>query len=266
MDTGNMPGRGRRRALCRRGLLASVVAAAAAAINGCSPMPRPVARARASGPAATAPVSDGPRPTPTQASQRRAPTPAGRQRASQASTPTPMLAPPPAPTSSPTSEVVRYVARGPAVRRAPHVALPVRLRIPKLGVDAPMVAVGLAPDGAMDIPQKASDVAWYRLGPAPGTRGNAVLAGHLDWMGARGVFARLHELGRGDQVVVRGANDVERRYAVQWINEWRPGEAPIATVFEPTVPAALTLITCGGQFDRATQQYETRVVVRAIEV
>ena len=47
---------------------------------------------------------------------------------------------------------------------------PVGLRIPSLGIDAPVRAVGVDADGEMEVPA-ATDVGWYRFGPAPGARG-----------------------------------------------------------------------------------------------
>ncbi|MAG37309.1 MAG: hypothetical protein CL878_13830 [Dehalococcoidia bacterium] len=180
--------------------------------------------------------------------------------------PTPTPSPRPRATPVPTVEVVRYVAESPAVRKVPALALPLRLEVPKLGVDAPVVAVGLTDDGAMDIPRKAMDVAWYRLGPRPGSKGNAVLAGHLDWRGQLAVFARLKELVGGDTIVARGADGQSKEYVVEWKEEWRTDDAPAHVVFGPTAGPALTLITCGGRFDQSSRQYENRVVVRAVAV
>jgi hypothetical protein len=56
--------------------------------------------------------------------------------------------------------------------------LPVRLKIPSIGVDARIKPVGLTADGAMDVPAGPADVAWFDLGPRPGEIGSAVVAGH----------------------------------------------------------------------------------------
>jgi sortase (surface protein transpeptidase) len=161
-----------------------------------------------------------------------------------------------------TPNVITYVASGKA-KIVDHRAMPLRLLIPRLGVDASVVAVGLTADGAMDVPQRSEDVGWYEYSPRPGLKGNAVLAGHLDWNGAPAVFWTLADLKQGDSVVVRGADGQERVYGVDWRKDFSVANAPIPQIFEPLDVPALTLITCGGRWNAAARRYDARVVVRA---
>src|SRR3989338_7815462 len=55
-------------------------------------------------------------------------------------------------------------------------SLPVRLKVPKINIDATIEYVGLTPQGAMGVPRGPVNVAWYQLGPRPGEEGSAVLA------------------------------------------------------------------------------------------
>jgi hypothetical protein len=41
-------------------------------------------------------------------------------------------------------------------------------------------------------------------------------------------------------------------------------ELPVSDVFSRTGPPTLTLITCGGTFDRSTHHYRSNVVVTAV--
>ena len=59
--------------------------------------------------------------------------------------------------------------------------LPLRLRVPSIGVDASIEYVGLTKAGAMEVPKLHPNVAWYSLGTRPGDRGSAVIAGHYSW-------------------------------------------------------------------------------------
>lgn len=83
--------------------------------------------------------------------------------------------------------------------------LPIRLNIPKIKVDAPVKYVGLTRDGAMDVPQGPSDVAWFNLGPRPGQKGSAVVAGHYGvWKNGKvSVFNKLNTLRPGDIVSIQ---------------------------------------------------------------
>jgi hypothetical protein len=75
---------------------------------------------------------------------------------------------------------------------------PTRLRIPALGIAARIAALGVAADGEMEVPADPHTVAWYEYGPSPGQDGSAVLAAHVDYSGARGVFFELvHRRGAG---------------------------------------------------------------------
>src|SRR5262245_37391108 len=66
---------------------------------------------------------------------------------------------------------------------------PVRMVMPRLAVDAPVVTLGVKVDGSMDSPDGPDPVAWYDFSPTPGNPGNAVFAGHRDWhTGVTGVF------------------------------------------------------------------------------
>jgi len=167
---------------------------------------------------------------------------------------------------TPTPAAITYVAAASAKPRVTvdYMELPLRLKIPRLGVDAPVISVGLTPQMAMDVPQRAEDVGWYEYSTRPGMKGNSVLAGHLDWNGQPGVFRRLLDMRQGDSMAIRGADGQERAYTVDWTHEWPLATAPVGTIFEPIEQAALTLITCGGRWNPVTQRYDTRVVVRAV--
>src|SRR5438046_1231943 len=90
----------------------------------------------------------------------------------------------------------------PALLVPGRMALPARLAIPTLGLAGRIAPAGLDADGAMAAPGTADEVAWYELGPRPGERGNAVLAGHNVWNGRQGAFAGLGRMKIGARVVV----------------------------------------------------------------
>jgi sortase (surface protein transpeptidase) len=96
-------------------------------------------------------------------------------------------------------ELVAPTATAPAVA-----SLPVRLVIPKIGIDVPVTVKGLDPSGVMQNPNGPEDVAWYDFTARPGQDGNAVFSGHLDYHDyGPAVFARLREMTAGDLVKVR---------------------------------------------------------------
>lgn len=149
----------------------------------------------------------------------------------------------------------------PTATPLPVAGVPVRIVIPRLKIDADVEHVGLAPDGAMDVPQRFDTVGWYKLGARPGELGNAVLAGHLDSKTGPAIFWRLKELQPGDEVIVAADDGKERRFVVRELENYIYDQAPLERIFGQTESVGLNLITCIGTFDRRSQNYDQRLVV-----
>lgn len=158
----------------------------------------------------------------------------------------------PPPTAAPTTTTTT----------APPMA-PGRLRIPAIGVDAPIVPVGLNPDGSMEVPP-ATEVGWYEPGVRPASpAGSSVLAAHVDYAGQRGAFFDLRSLPEGSEVLVSDEAGTVHRFVVDARLQVDKDELPIDELFRVDGPPSLTLITCGGAFDRGARHYEDNIVVRA---
>jgi Sortase domain len=140
---------------------------------------------------------------------------------------------------------------------------PVRLEIPAIGVGAPLLRLGLEPDGAMQVPGDFARAGWFAEGPAPGQVGPSVIAGHVDSKTGPAVFYRLRDLRPGDPVVVERADGGRLRFLVERSRSYPKRMFPTQEVFGPVPVAALRLITCGGEFDRARGSYRENLVVFA---
>jgi sortase (surface protein transpeptidase) len=149
----------------------------------------------------------------------------------------------------------------PTPRPIEQVAAPVRLRIPAIGVDASIEPVGNDAAGQMGVPSSYSNVAWYEPGVSPGTPGNAVIAGHLDSTTGPAVFYRLDTLQPGDEILVTTGDGRELRFAVTESATYPAAAAPLDDIFGDAITPRLNLITCEGVFDRASRQYDQRLVV-----
>ena len=138
-----------------------------------------------------------------------------------------------------------------------------RLQIPSIGVDAPLITLGVDSDGMMQVPNNGNDVGWYTFSAAPGTPGNAVLSGHLDTATSPvAVFTRLKDLKQGDALdVVEDGKKID--YSVFWTKAWPDDTAPLALILGNAPSPTLTLITCSGTFNRISRNYSDRLVVRA---
>ncbi len=142
-----------------------------------------------------------------------------------------------------------------------HKAVPVRLVIPAINVDAEIEPLGVTASGAMDVPKSPDTVGWLSTNSIPGNVGNAVMDGHRGWMNQMSaVFDRLHELKSGDLIYVTDAAGTSTSFVVREIKSYAPGD-DASEVFGTSTGAHLNLITCEGDWDAWTQSYAERLVV-----
>ena len=147
-----------------------------------------------------------------------------------------------------------------------HYGLPVRLKVPKLAVDAPVTYMGLTKSGAMDVPANIFDAGWYKHGTIPGNKGNAVLAGHVDGLkGQPGIFVDLHKLQKGDALQIIDSNNVMISFTVREARIYGQNDQP-GEVFNASGAAHLNLITCTGAWDNARHSFRERLVVFADKI
>jgi LPXTG-site transpeptidase (sortase) family protein len=142
-------------------------------------------------------------------------------------------------------------------------AIPTRVAIPAIELDQPLIDLGIAPDGRMEVPVDFDDVGWFTGGGRPGGRGPTVIAAHVDSRVGPAAFARLAELGVGDEVSVQDVDGGTTRYAVTEVADFAKADFPTARVFGAQPADQLRLITCGGIFDRSVGHYEDNRVVFA---
>ncbi|MGQ4401040.1 class F sortase [Streptomyces hayashii] len=146
-------------------------------------------------------------------------------------------------------------------------ALPRRIDIPRLGVQAPVVARGLDAEGAIDPPpfDQAGVVGWYAAGAKPGARGAALLVGHVDTETRPAVFHGLGTLQRGERVRVVRDDGKVAEFTVDDVEVVRRDRFDARRAYGPRRPgrAELRLITCGGTYDPVAHGYTANVIVSA---
>ncbi|WP_305788412.1 class F sortase [Symbioplanes lichenis] len=174
-----------------------------------------------------------------------------------------------APLTSPSaapSAPARVPVRDGAPQPAAAVDVPSRLRIPALGLDAAVDAVGIdASTGDFAVPPRVDRVGWYRYGPGvSAAAGSIVIAGHVDSAAeGKGAFFRLGSLKAGDRAVLTGPDGRHRAFDVVARERYRKAAIPLDKYFARDGAPRLTLITCGGPFDARTRHYRDNVVVTA---
>jgi LPXTG-site transpeptidase (sortase) family protein len=152
---------------------------------------------------------------------------------------------------------------------------PTKIAIPRIGVEAAVLALGRDREENPDVPDSGRDVAWYTFTSTPGRGSNAVFSGHVDWYywgePGEGVFYHLRELQIGDEITVGLDDGTHLRYLVTGNVAVAYDDPDVGRVMDPTSKDVVTLITCGGTWLRDYSNpnggnYSHRVIVRAERV
>lgn len=150
----------------------------------------------------------------------------------------------------------------PQVGNKPTFGLPVELIIPAISVDANIQNLGVTPNGEMEVPGNIIEVGWFKLGPRPGEKGSAVIAGHLNGENNKaGVFLNLDKLEAGDKLYIKDDNGASIVFVVREKRVYDSGYAD--DVFSRSDGAYLNLVTCDGVWNEAKKNYSKRLVVLA---
>lgn len=171
------------------------------------------------------------------------------------------------PSSVGTAPPVAASAAPPVAATAPALArsVPVSIQIPAISVSAPLMELGQNSDGSLQTPPLANLnlAGWYKYSSAPGQKGPAVIAGHIDSTAGQAVFYRIRYLTNGERIDVTLANKQVAIFAVDGLQQTAKTSFPTNEVYGPTPGSTLRLITCGGTFDYATGHYLSNVIVYA---
>ena len=162
---------------------------------------------------------------------------------------------------SPLADHLSLDAVNDARMQAPNPAV---IRIPRLGVEASIIPLGLQEDGSIEIPENPDEAGWWLGGPEPGETGPAVILGHVDSQEeGPAVFFDLRYMKAGDEIHVDRVDGSTVSYVVDFLESHDKDEFPTDAVYGPTEQPTLRLVTCGGDFDFGVRTYEENVIVFA---
>lgn len=141
--------------------------------------------------------------------------------------------------------------------------IPIRLEIPKINVNAVIISVGVAENGAMEAPNGPKDVGWFKLGTRPGDVGSAVIAGHYGYWksGVGSVFDDLKKLRKGDKVYVEDERGEIATFVVRKILIYNPNDDASIVFNSSDGKSHLNLITCEGDWNSIQKTYSDRLVI-----
>ncbi|MEO3808906.1 class F sortase [Sphaerisporangium sp. B11E5] len=141
-------------------------------------------------------------------------------------------------------------------------ATPQRLEIPSLNLKAPLMKLGMAGNGEVELPpyEKPTTAGWFDQSEVPGDPGPSVIIGHVDTKTAPAVFYRLRQVKKGAAIRVLRSDGRTAHYKVDSVEQIPKDDFPTDRVY---MADGLRLVTCGGAFDRTTHEYLDNVIVYA---
>lgn len=169
---------------------------------------------------------------------------------------------PSAPTPTPPSSVAAEPSQPAGLARS----VPTVIDIPEIGAHSTLVQLGLNQDSTIEVPPVSTPLqaGWYSYSPTPGEIGPAIILGHVDGGGQKGIFYRLKELVPGEEISVSRQDGSTVRFAVTKVDQVSKSTFSSDDVYGDTADPELRLITCGGSFDRAAHSYRDNIIVYAV--
>ena len=149
-------------------------------------------------------------------------------------------------TSGPKSPETSKVSRKPTPTQAGDIDGAYTLRIPRIGVQAPVVPIKSNEDRVLEPPRDPSIAGWWSEGAAPGEpRGSAVVVGHSVRNDGGGVFDDIGDLNRGDAIEVE-RSDSTLNYRVKSVEVMSKHELArnAEEIFAQTGAGRLVVISC----------------------
>jgi sortase (surface protein transpeptidase) len=142
------------------------------------------------------------------------------------------------------------------------------IKIPKLGVNARVLQVGVMSNGALGTPSNVYDAAWYSGSAKPGQPGATLIDGHVSSWTTHGVFYSIKTLVTGDTIqIVRGDGTV-LNYRVVKTQTYNADNVNMQAAVTPITNgrSGLNLITCTGSVRRGTSEFTERVIIFAEQI
>jgi hypothetical protein len=144
------------------------------------------------------------------------------------------------------------------------------IEIPKLGVaQTRIMKVGVTANNMLDVPRNLDDTAWYTKSATPGSGVGAVLIdGHGKGVSRNGVFSKLNELQKDDQISIERGDGKVFTYAVYDIRDMPLSEVNATGMKEMMVSAepakeGLSLIVSSGKWIPKDKVFDHRLMLRA---
>lgn len=141
---------------------------------------------------------------------------------------------------------------------------PQEIKIPSINVDNYIQKVGVDQNNQMAVPNSIYLAGWYVNSVKPGGPGLSIIDGHVLGRYNDAIFKDLINLNPGSIFSIIYGDNSEKLFVVKEVKLLPVSDTAVyLNEKDPTIKSQLNLITCGGNFDKNSQTYDKRVVVKS---
>lgn len=132
--------------------------------------------------------------------------------------------------------------------------------------------IGVDKNNLLEMPKMLDDVGWYHQSTTPGNGfGAVVIVGHNEGVTRNGTFARLGGIALGDIITIERGDGQKFRYEVadkrvMPVAEFAKSGMGLAMQSAEPDKEGLSLVTTSGNWVPRYQQFDERLVVRAVKL
>ena len=141
---------------------------------------------------------------------------------------------------------------------------PKQILIPTIKVTGYIQKVGVDKSNQIAVPDNIYLAGWYTNSVKPGEPGLSIIDGHVLGRYNDAIFKNLINLAPGDAFSIIYGDNSEKNFTVKEVKTLPVNETAVYLMQkDPNIAKQLNLITCGGNFDKKSQQYDMRIVVKS---
>ena len=146
--------------------------------------------------------------------------------------------------------------------------LPRTISIPTIDVNARVLQLGVKANNELATPRNIYDAGWYTGSSKPTDSAGVILVdGYVNGPTKPGIFYDLKKLTAGDEMILERGDGVRLTFVVTRLKTVKTVDVDMNEMMRSDNPAklALNLITWGGSFDAKSNEFESRVLVFAVQ-
>jgi len=141
---------------------------------------------------------------------------------------------------------------------------PRQIIIPTINVSGYIQKVGVDKNNQIAVPNNIHLAGWYINSVKPGSPGLSIIDGHVLGRFNDAIFKDLNKLKLGANFNVIYGDNSKKSFTVKEVILLSVNDATAyLNKKDPNIKSQLDLITCGGNFDKKSQTYDKRVVVKS---